>query len=303
MEGKFVPTSFTFHLFLPLLTKTIPSLTKPPSWGGNTNVLGASVSAIISDVDLLLTGGKLHPSNRALLEELYVNTTIADTSGDPDNKGLQAVLQHFAVTPEFHITSNLHSSASSQVRSVPDDLTVPQEPTPVENYKAIVYLYMAGAADSYSMLVPRAECGALHTQYTEVRGNVAIPSWELRPIDASSSGQPCDFFGLHPKLINIQSMYDAGDASWVANVGPLVEPLNKYEFEAGSKPVPQALFAHNTQTSITQSVFSQDATAGGVLGRIGDVLNAQESQDVFDGYSIDGTPKVRQICEYFFSTE
>jgi cullin-associated NEDD8-dissociated protein 1 len=68
--------------------------------------------------------------------------------------------------------------------------------------------------------------------------------------------------------------------------------MDKYEYEAQSKPQPPALFAHNTQTQVTQTVFAQDASAGGVLGRIGDALNAQEGKEIFDAYSISGTPKV-----------
>jgi uncharacterized protein (DUF1501 family) len=68
--------------------------------------------------------------------------------------------------------------------------------------------------------------------------------------------------------------------------------MNKYEYDAQSKRQPPALFAHNTQTQVTQTVFAQDASAGGVLGRIGDALNAQEGKDIFDAYSISGTPKV-----------
>jgi cullin-associated NEDD8-dissociated protein 1 len=68
--------------------------------------------------------------------------------------------------------------------------------------------------------------------------------------------------------------------------------MSKHEFKAQSKPQPPALFAHNTQTEVTQTVFAQDSSAGGVLGRIGDVINAQEGSEIFDAYSISGTPKI-----------
>lgn len=96
---------------------------------------------------------------------------------------------------------------------------------------------------------------------------------------------------MNTHLTNSNSMQSPHQA-WFSNVGPLVEPLTKTEFEAGSKPVPQALFAHNTQTSITQAVFAQDSNAGGVLGRLGDVLNEQEGNEIFAAYSISGTPKI-----------
>lgn len=263
---------------------------KPPSWGGATNVNGASVSSVIDEIDILLTGGRLHSANRALLEQVYID---ALAGSDPDNNALRSVLQHYSAVPEYHITNNLvdSSNPTTEIRNVPN-ITIPQAPPPVEGYKAIVYLFMAGACDSFSMLSPAAGCTPLHNQYLNVRGDVAIQSSDLLPIDASTSNQPCNTFNLHPSLVNIHGLYVGGDAAWVGNIGPLVEPLDKVEFDLGSKPVPQSLFAHNTQTQVTQAVFAQDGSAGGVLGRIGDAINAQEGEEIFSGYSISGTPKI-----------
>ena len=259
----------------------------PPSWGGATNVNNAPVSDVIDDIDLLLTGGRLHSANKAILESVY---NEAHVGAQPDEAALRAVLQHYAVAPEFHITNNLLNSKTTTPAERPiPNIQIPQDPPPVTEYKAIVYMFLAGAMDSYSALVP-TNC-ALHSQYLQVRGDVAITNG-LRPIDASTSNQPCNTFGLHPSLANIHQLYNDGDASFFANIGPLIEPMNKYEFEAQSKPQPPALFAHNTQTQITQTVFAQDSSAGGVLGRIGDAINEQEGSEVFDAYSISGTPKV-----------
>ena len=275
----------------------------PPCWGGSTNVLGAPAADVVADIDLLLTGGKLSQGNRAILEQAYTNALTDTDAWRPggDISALQAILQLYSAVPEYHITNNLVDSktSSTQDRPIPD-IILPENPPPVEGYKAIVYLFMAGACDSYSLLVPTDGCGTLYDDYRNVRGDVAIPylnqnsQWELQPlpIDVSTSNQPCNSFGLHPSLVNVHNLYGGGDAALVANIGPLVVPLDAADFDAGSKPVPSALFAHNTQTSHTQSVFAQDSTAGGVLGRIGDALNAQEGQDIFDAYSISGTPKI-----------
>ena len=260
---------------------------KPPSWGGQTNVNGANTSQVIDDIDLLLTGGRLYQANKALLVQAY---NSARTGSNPDNKALKLVLQLYSALPEFQVTSNLVSSLSNTtVRPVPN-ITLPPSPPPVQGYKAIVYLFMGGAADSFSMLAPTAACGTLHSQYLSVRGDIALPSATLRAISATN--QSCTSLGLHPSLANIHSLYNAGDAAWIANVGPLVEYLNKVQYSTGSKRVPQALFAHNTQTQVTQTVLAQDSGAGGVLGRIGDVLNAQAGKAVFSAYSISGTPKI-----------
>jgi uncharacterized protein (DUF1501 family) len=103
-----------------------------------------------------------------------------------------------------------------------------------------------------------------------------------------------------PSLPTLEALYDEGDAAFRANVGPLVvEPLTKDEYEMGLKEQPPSLFAHNKQQRLTQTVYAQDSRTGGVLGRIGDAINAQESElvlaanaEIFDAYSISGTPKI-----------
>lgn len=257
---------------------------KPPSWGGQTNVNAATALQVIDNIDLLLTGGRLNQANKNLLVQIY---NSARTGSNPDNKALNTVLSHYSAVPEFHMTSS--SLSTTSIRAVPN-ITIPANPPPIQGYKAIVYLFMAGAADSFSMLAPTSACSNLYNQYTNIRGDIAIPSSSLRGISASN--QTCNSLGLHPSLENIHNLYSTGDAAWIANVGPLVRHLTNVQYNEGSTPVPPALFAHNTQTQITQAVFAQDNAAGGVLGRMGDVLNAQAAKEVFTAFSIRGSPKI-----------
>lgn len=140
----------------------------PPSWGGQTNVNGATAAAVIADIDLLLTGGKLSAANRALLEQIYYDTVTGGfalptwfprPSSDPHTNALRVVLQHFSAVPEFHVTNNLidSKSTSTVLRDV-TNAVAPETPDPVQGYKAIVYLFMAGACDSFSMLAPKSGC-------------------------------------------------------------------------------------------------------------------------------------------------
>lgn len=255
--------------------------------------------SVVGEMDTLLTGGRLEPANRAIIAAAYVDEAARRDilAVDAHKKGLRKAQQLFTATPEFHITNSLMQEPG--IREMKAE-TAPESPPPVVGYKAIVYLYFDGAMDSYSAVVPHSSCGStnLPTQYQDVRGDVAIPLGQLNQIVDSSGSQPCDVFGLHPSLTHFQQMYSNKEAAVIANVGPLVEPITKAEFESESKEVPPALFAHNTQKLITQTVFAQDSTAGGVLGRIGDAINAQESAvkgeivEIFDAYSISGTPKV-----------
>jgi cullin-associated NEDD8-dissociated protein 1 len=163
---------------------------------------------------VLSSNFRLHATNKAILKQVY---DTARNGATPDDKALRTALQHFAVVPEFHITNNLFDSKASSpaLRPVPN-IEIPQDPPPVTGYKAIVYMFLEGAMDSYSALIP-VNCN-LYNQYVQVRGDVAITSG-LRQIDASSSNQPCSSFGLHPSLANLRQIYNDGDASFVANIG------------------------------------------------------------------------------------
>ena len=117
--------------------------------------------------------------------------------------------------------------------------------------------------------VPHSGCGSydLYDDYATVRGNkLAIPKEKLLPIKPRPGTQPCDVFGLNPVMSNLQRLYNQGDAAMLANVGPLVEPITKQEFQEEKKRVPPSLFAHNTQQRVVASVHAQHVGAEGVVG-------------------------------------
>jgi hypothetical protein len=123
---------------------------------------------------------------------------------------------------------------------------------------------MPGGCDSFNMLVPHSECVGggddgpdLSEQYQTVRSDVAISKSELLQIDVE--GQDC-------------GKYNDGDASFFANIGALVEPMNKAEYKSGEKAKPRNLFAHNSQQTHAQTIEPQATAATGILGKIKDAL-------------------------------
>ena len=108
-------------------------------------------------------------------------------------------------------------------------------------------------------------------EYQSVRGSIAVLKGSLRTI--SASGQVCNTFGVHNKLPNVHSLYNAGDLSFFANTGVLQQPTtDKVNYRALNKKT--ALFAHNTQQEEVNSVDIYDDTAGiGIGGRIADMLS------------------------------
>jgi len=78
-------------------------------------------------------------------------------------------------------------------------------------------------------------------------------------------------FGLHPFLGPLQTVFDAGRLAVVANVGTLVRPTTKAQYQARSVALPRNLFSHNDQQSTWQSGATEGAKIGWG-GRLGDML-------------------------------
>ena len=158
---------------------------------------------------------------------------------------------------------------------------------------------MNGGADSWNMLVPHSECtrdGAAHdyfAEYQTVRGSIAVAKDSLLPIEADASAQPCRKFGVHPRLERVKALYDAGDAAFVVNAGPLVELLTRDEFMAKTKQIPANLYAHNAQQIEAKQVHARaTGTPKGIMGRMVEALQRQDAPYRSGAYSMNGIHEI-----------
>ncbi len=94
-------------------------------------------------------------------------------------------------------------------------------------YKAIVLLYLFGGLDSFNVLAPSSKCTKLFNEYTEARGGLGLTDATMTAIDARSSDQPCDVFGVSNLLSSYREIYEAGDGIFFANMGHLSKIVNK----------------------------------------------------------------------------
>ncbi|MEL7187080.1 MAG: DUF1501 domain-containing protein, partial [Pseudomonadota bacterium] len=111
------------------------------------------------------------------------------------------------------------------------------------DYRALVCVFMFGGNDAFNMLVPRSN--AEYAVYQNSRQNLAIAQQDLLPITTPGTGLTT--YGLHPSMAGVQGLFEAGNAAFVTNVGPLIEPTTKDEFFQGSVELPPQLFSHNDQ--------------------------------------------------------
>jgi uncharacterized protein (DUF1501 family) len=152
--------------------------------------------------------------------------------------------------------------------------------TGATDYKALVCIFMQGGNDGNNMVVPVDQ--TRFAQYTTARSaaGLALPapgqSGGLLAINPASGGQ----YGLHPSLVELQTLFAQGKAAVVCNTGPLVEPLTKTTYQNGTGKKPLQLFSHSDQVNQWMSSVSNDNSQTGWGGRAADraaALNAGAS--------------------------
>jgi len=265
------------------------------AWRPAGGAVGAA--AVVEQLDELLTAGQLSEHTAKVIREAY-SESAADAGADA---ALRVAQQLITAAPEFHATQ--HHAPSERKRPPLESAGANATDAAPRGYKAVVVLFMSGGCDSFNMLVPHSRCfeSDLYSEYKDVRRGVALEKEDLLPINASGSGQPCEMLGLHPSLTFLKSLYDDGNAAMLANIGTLVEPITKAEFNAKqrTKAVPPNLFSHNDQRREVQSVHAQQLYAHGVLGRMLDAVRARASPFAAGGYSLDGNSKMLEGQEAF----
>lgn len=152
------------------------------------------------------------------------------------------------------------------------------------DYRALVCLFMAGGNDSHNWVVP-VDSGS-YTDYVRARSNLALPLSGLTSISSGVRQAPGRQFAMPTELEALRDLYEKRELAVVANVGPLLGPTTKAQYNAGAA-LPPKLFSHNDQASNWQSLAPEGARAGWG-GRIADVLMAANGHPVFTTVSATG---------------
>lgn len=157
---------------------------------------------------------------------------------------------------------------------------------PLDN-KALVCIFLSGGMDTFNLLVPWEQ--SAYNTYSTTRGafgsdgGLALDRNVLRQL-----ASPSDSYGLHPSCPNLQAMANGTGAfdgkrrlAFVSNVGTLVEPITKAQFNAwengqnAALPVPKALFSHSDQIEQWQTAVPQGMSQlSGWAGRCADILHS-----------------------------
>ena len=141
---------------------------------------------------------------------------------------------------------------------------------PGDDYRALVCLFLYGGNDGNNVLVPLDP--ADYTAYAASRGILALPQSGLLTI-ANPDGDGRSY-GMHPSLPRLRGLYQSGRLAFLANVGTLVAPITKAEYQSGGAAVPPYLFSHNDQQVQWQTSVPDSPRKIGWGGRLADLKQA-----------------------------
>ncbi|HRQ65089.1 MAG TPA: DUF1501 domain-containing protein [Xanthomonadaceae bacterium] len=172
------------------------------------------------------------------------------------------------------------------------------------DYRALVCIYLFGGNDCYNTIVPR---DGAYAEYAQTRTNLAVPQSDLLPLTALSGPDNGGLFGLHPEMAAIQQMFHEGRAAIVANVGPLVRPVNKALYNQPGTLLPAQLYSHSDQTVLWQTPRADATTRTGWGGRLADIFSASNVNQVLSmNVSLQGDNVFQageDVAPYFMSAE
>ena len=141
------------------------------------------------------------------------------------------------------------------------------------DYRALVCVFLAGGKDGNNLVVPITT--SEYNAYAAVRAasGLGLARDMLLPITPSGIGSP---FGLHPSLLELQSLWNEQKAAVVCNVGPLVQPLTREQYQVGA-PRPYQLFSHSDQVAQWQTAISDRVAQSGWGGRTAERFSPAQS--------------------------
>ncbi len=140
-----------------------------------------------------------------------------------------------------------------------------------QGYRALVCLFQYGGNDHANMFVPLD--AERHKTYASYRENLTIDRATVHALKPQR-GSDAEL-GLHPSLPRLAALFNQGEAAAVMNVGPLVVPTSKKDWDEKRVPLPLQLFSHSDQQRAWFAAAPDTLTDTGWLGRLADMIEPQ----------------------------
>jgi uncharacterized protein (DUF1501 family) len=143
--------------------------------------------------------------------------------------------------------------------------------TDVTGYKALVCVFLFGGNSSFNWVVPTST--AAYNAYKASRANLALAQNSLLALTGTAGDG--NTYGFHPSCAELRTIFNAGKAAIIGNVGTLVKPTTAPQARGGLVPIPPQLFSHADQQTLWQTSIADSPERYGWAGRIADLLANQ----------------------------
>ncbi len=126
-----------------------------------------------------------------------------------------------------------------------------------QEYKALVFVFLAGGNDSFNMLAPKG-ASPLRDNYDKGRRSVALNSDSLHELQLQQTAKVYNNtvhqgFGLHPACGDLATMFNNQELSFICNIGNLVKPTTRESILDNTAVLPPQLYSHSDQQLQFQS--------------------------------------------------
>ncbi len=164
------------------------------------------------------------------------------------------------------------------------------------DYKALVCIFLFGANDHYNTVIPYDL--TTHTHYFNIRkgtpvsgsiyDGIAIGRDALAATVLSTPLSGGRQMALNPEMTALKALFESKRASILMNVGPLIVPTTRLQYDNKSVPLPPKLFSHNDQQAYWQSSYQAEGGATGWGGRTADLLMSNNNRSTLTCISVNG---------------
>ena len=119
------------------------------------------------------------------------------------------------------------------------------------DYKALVCVFLYGGNDYANTLIPAD--AASYALYNAQRPGLSYTQAQIAGTILNSSvalagGRQ---YAVAPELASLVPIFNAGKMAVMLNVGTLVQPTTKAQYQAGNVPLPPRLLSHNDQQNLS----------------------------------------------------
>ena len=146
-------------------------------------------------------------------------------------------------------------------------------PSALSGYKALVCVYLAGGNDAWNMVVPYDQ--SRYDTYVASRSGVYDVNTNAgglalaRPTTGAqvaaqviTDGAGGAQYFIHPSMPEVKNLYAGNRLAFVGNVGTLLRPITKTEYNAGVINRPPQLFSHSDQENLWHVGTAADSRYG-----------------------------------------